>query len=150
MAKFYRIEAQKALQAAGLAGTFHAVIYDPTTKEPAVLLDGMGDPVAITPDSCVAQEIASSFRGAQTKRQYELTRDDWQFTLALHFSREVLLEVFEHAIAQNPPRIDADPAEGIDRPVLLDLVSANYEQPLMHEGQGTIVNYTFAARLASR
>lgn len=137
-----RLRIQSALIDLGRAGPFYEVTYDPDTKKPEV-----GS--AVTPTVYV-NEIAAQFTEAEVnRRSLKQDRDGWLFSLMLTFDGEALLEAFEKAWCENPPKLARDAVNGLNHNVILLLTQAAYSHPIQHDGpHGTQVTYTVEADLS--
>jgi hypothetical protein len=144
MASFYRTEIQEALVTAAKAGVFYPVTYDKDTQFPVV--DEANPEV---PYTVLVNEINAAFEVATHNRMTgKRERTTWDFQLRLKFRNEVILEVFEDAMAATPLRIAAVPAEG-KRQVTLEIEGSDPGHPVQQESStGTQVVYNFKASLS--
>lgn len=112
-----------ALTAAALAGEFISVTYDMDTR---VLVQGAN----VAPSSVETNELRSGFQ-IETRhgREFIDDRNAWVWGLRLRFDTEVIFERFEAAMTTTPIFIPQDQQNGVDRAVMLHLLSATYEHP---------------------
>ena len=131
-----------ALTAAALAGEFISVTYDMAAR---ILLQGAN----VAPSSVETNELRAGFQ-IETRhgREFIDDRNAWTWELSLRFDQEVICERFEAALTRTPLVISRDPSNGVDRAVILHLLSATYEHPPRGgASNGTEVSFRFSADL---
>lgn len=96
----------------------------------------------VTPNSVLCNEVGSSFEVDDRKgRSLGGDRTTWDFELKVLFDEEVTLEKFEEALAENPPFLAKDEAEGL-RQVRFFLERSETTHPVKHESRsGTKVKF---------
>ncbi|MCP4897879.1 MAG: hypothetical protein GY906_12980 [bacterium] len=144
MAEFNRTRVQKVLTDAAKAGTFYPVSYDSDTQDPIV-----DDINPVFPTSVLVNEVGTTFDTPQLNRQTgRRERVTWAYQLRLKFNQEVLLEVFEDAMSENPIKLPSVPADGL-RQMTLELEGSDPTHPVQQEpSTGTQVVYNFEASLS--
>lgn len=143
-----RLRIQQALVALVNGREFPYVSYE-SSGAPAQVDPDENTVTPLTPILC--NEIESAFGDDENNgRQIAQVRSAWQFALRMKFNREVLLELFEDSVMDNPPTIAKDDALGLPF-VRLRIVSQRVEHPVQQQGaSGTIVEYIFEAEEGRR
>lgn len=131
-----------ALTASALAGEFIGVTYDMDLR---IMIQGAN----VVPSSVETNEVRAGFRvEGRFGRKYVMDRDSWVWQLWLRFDQEVIAERFEADLASNPPFIPQDPDNGVDRAVILQLLSTDYKHPPRGgASNGSEVSFVFQAKL---
>lgn len=136
-----RVRTQRRIIEEVEASSFPIIRYDPEGRP----LDA-DDQITARPRTALTNEIESSFIEAENYGRGEADdRDGWAYELILYFDSEVLFELFENRMKNNPPTIPADPSNGLQQ-VTLHLTQANYQHPTQGEGSGgSQATYTLEA-----
>jgi len=134
---------QRGLVDAATTGTFYSVVYDAATDRVTV-----SDTTA-APTSVLAQETNSSFGIPLKNRQtYRFERQEWPWTLKLHFNEPVVIEAFEEALAASPIVLARDTPNGLQQ-VILEILDSSYEHPPHNQpSTGTRAVIRLLARLS--
>jgi hypothetical protein len=143
VALYDKCRIQNRLVALAKAGPFYPVTYDVTTKVATVSATAL----AAAQIDALANETACRFVPSKLNRRSLVhERDGWTFELRIQLQSECVLEAFEDAILQDPPKLLKDPANGLNYQVRLLLVDSRVTHPIQQEAStGTHVIYTFAA-----
>lgn len=141
-----KLRIQRVLVSLVAAHEFPVVTYDSTGAPNDIVTEGPEKAVALAHQPILCNETSSAFaEDERNGRDVVQARDTWNFALRVKFDREVLLELFEEEVMDNPPKIPGDSALGLPF-VILRLINTEVEHPVQQQGaSGTIVEFTFQA-----
>lgn len=151
MALSNKTRIQQALMALGRAGPYYQVNYAAGGSDPVqVETTGATPTPTQDPSSVACNEINCSFEVDQRYgRSEKRDRTVWTFNLICKFDREVTSEFAEEIWTDNPPTLPRDASNGL-RQAVLQLTDAVYQHPTRRGSSGTLVTFTFEARLSRR
>ncbi len=128
-------------------GTFIAATY-PVDDEGCVLEQGL----QVQPKSVEVNELKGSF---QTEHRHGmdliLDRSRWLWLMILRFDQEVVAELFERSLEDEPVMVCRDPADPTSRQARLSRVDCDYVHPPRgNPSNGTELRYRFEAVLSPK
>lgn len=103
----------------------------------------------ISPVSVMAMPLSSAFGESESRRSYVLEREEWRWLVRIKFAQGADVEKVEESMLNSPPVVPRS-ADFTDQ-VTLIMESVNYiHPPLQQSYSGTVVEFTFNARLSRR
>jgi hypothetical protein len=128
-------------------GTFVAATY-PVDDEGCVLEQGL----QVQPRSVEVNEIRGSLATAgRFGAEIALDRIRWTWLMILRFDQEVVAELFERSLEDDPVVVCRDPLDPTSRQARLSRVDCDYRHPPRgNPSNGTELRYTFEATLTPR